>query len=106
MQRVGFVLKVKRKYLDEYRQRHQEVWPEMLEALRETGWHNYSLFLREDGLLFGYLETPDFKAARAEMALKDINARWQAEMAPYFESLDGHRPDEGLLQLEEIFHLD
>ena len=39
----------------------------MLEALRATGWHNYSLFLRPDGLLVGYLETPDFEQARARM---------------------------------------
>ena len=106
MQRVGFVLKVKEHRLEEYRQRHQEVWPEMLDALRETGWRNYSLFLQEDGLLFGYLETLDFEAARAGMALKEVNAGWQAEMEPFFEALNGRRPDEGLLQLEEIFHLD
>ena len=54
--RVGFLLKVKPERLEEYKERHRTVWPEMLEALRETGWHNYSLFLRPDGLLFGYVE--------------------------------------------------
>ena len=106
MQRIGFVLKVKSERLEEYKARHKEVWPEMLAALRKTGWQNYSLFLQEDGLLFGYLETPDFEKALAGMAEKDINARWQAEMAPFFESLDGRRPDEGMLQLKEVFHLD
>ena len=106
MQRVAFVLKVKRDKIEEYKRRHREVWPEMLAALRETGWRNYSLYLREDGTLFGYLETPDFEAARAGMAAKEVNARWQAEMAPFFEQLEGQRPDEGLLVLEEVFHLD
>lgn len=106
MQRVGFVLKVKSDRLEEYKKRHKQVWPEMLDALRETGWHNYSLFLRGDGLLFGYLETPNFDQALAEMAEKDINAHWQAEMAPFFEALEGQRPDEGMLQLEEVFHLE
>ena len=87
MQRVGFVLKVKADRLDEYKKQHEQVWPEMLDALQETGWHNYSLFLREDGLLFGYLETPDFEKALAGMAEKDVNARWQAEMAPFFEKI-------------------
>ena len=104
--RVGFLLKVKRDKLAEYKLRHQQVWPEMLNALRETGWHNYSLFLREDGVLFGYLETPDFDKARAGMAVKEVNARWQAEMSPFFEQLDGQRPDEGMLVLEEVFHLE
>ena len=106
MQRVGFVLIVRSDRLDEYKKRHEQVWPEMLEALQETGWHNYSLFLREDGLLFGYLETPDFERALAGMAEKDVNTRWQSEMAPFFEALEGRRPDEGMLQLEEVFHLE
>jgi L-rhamnose mutarotase len=106
MQRVCFLLKVRPERLDEYKLRHRAVWPEMLAALSETGWRNYSLFLREDGLLVGYLETPDFAAARAGMASREVNARWQSEMAPFFEALDGRRPDEGLLQLEEVFHLD
>jgi L-rhamnose mutarotase len=106
MQRVGFVLKVRKDRLEEYKARHREVWPEMQAALRETGWHNYTLFLREDGMLFGYLETPDFEAAKASMALKEVNARWQAEMGSFFEALDGQRPDEGMKPLEEVFHLD
>ncbi|PRX44600.1 L-rhamnose mutarotase [Prauserella shujinwangii] len=91
--------------MEEYRRRHAEVWPEMLAALRETGWHNYSLFLAPDGLLVGYFETEDLDAALAGMASRDVNARWQAEMAPFFESLDG-TPDEGIAPLTEVFHLD
>ncbi len=106
MQRVCFLLKVKPERLEEYKARHQAVWPEMQAALRETGWHNYSLFVREDGLLVGYLETEDFEAARQRMAEREVNERWQREMAPFFEALDGQRPDEGLLTLEEVFHLD
>ncbi|GAA3802318.1 L-rhamnose mutarotase [Sphaerisporangium flaviroseum] len=106
MKRVCFLLKVRAERLEEYRRRHDAVWPEMLDALRATGWHNYSLFLRGDGLLVGYLETPDFDAALAAMAETDVNARWQAEMAPFFEDLDGRRPDEGMFTLDEVFHLD
>lgn len=105
MQRVAFVLKVRGDMIEEYKRRHAQVWPEMLQALRETGWHNYSLFLRPDGLLFGYLETPDFERAKQEMEKRDVNARWQREMGPFFESLTG-RPDEAMVPLEEVFHLD
>jgi L-rhamnose mutarotase len=103
--RIAFILRVKPDKMDEYKRRHAAVWPEMLQALRETGWHNYSLFLRPDGLLVGYLETPDFDRARQEMARRDVNTRWQQEMAPYFESLGGN-PDEAMAPLEEVFHLD
>jgi L-rhamnose mutarotase len=106
MMRVGFILKVKKNMIEEYKRRHQNVWPDMQKALRETGWHNYSLFLRDDGMLFGYLETPDFDAARAAMATKEVNARWQSQMGEFFEQLDGQMPDEGMVPLEEVFHLD
>ena len=105
MQRVCFLLKVRPERLAEYRERHQAVWSEMRAALSATGWHNYSLFLREDGLLVGYLETEDFAAAQAAMAASEVNARWQAEMAPFFEALDGAQPDEAMQPLTHIFHL-
>jgi len=106
MERVCFRLQVKADRLEEYKQRHRAVWPEMLEALATTGWHNYSLFLGEDGLLVGYLETPSLEEAQAGMAATDVNGRWQAEMAEYFEELDGARPDTGFVRLEEVFHLE
>jgi len=105
MQRICFLLKVKPDMLDEYKRRHQDVWPEMRDALSRTGWHNYSLFLREDGLLVGYLETDDFQAAVAGMAQEPVNARWQAEMSDFFEALDGQQPDEAMKPLEQVFFL-
>jgi L-rhamnose mutarotase len=107
MKRVAFLLKVKEDKIEEYKEHHKAVWPEMLDALRRNGWHNYSLFMREGGLLFGYFETPEsFRAALDEMAREEVNARWQEFMAPYFEALGGARPDEMMVELEEVFHLD
>lgn len=105
MKRVCFVLRVKRDRLEEYKQRHRAVWPEMRVALQETGWSNYSLFVRPDGLLVGYLETADFERARAEMAKRGVNAHWQREMADFFEQPDGALPDQAMVPLEEVFHL-
>ena len=105
MERVCFLSKVRPEKLAEYKERHKAVWPDMLEALRETGWHNYSLFLRDDGLLVGYFETPDYQSALAGMAKREVNERWQRDMAPFFENLEGQRPDEGFLRLEEVFYL-
>jgi L-rhamnose mutarotase len=104
--RFGFTLKVRPDMVTEYRRRHAAVWPEMLAALQRAGWHNYSLFLGEDGTLFGYVETPaSLDAARAAMAAEPVNARWQAEMAPFFEG-DGRPADQMMCDLEEVFHLD
>jgi L-rhamnose mutarotase len=105
MKRICFCLQVKRDRLEEYKARHAEVWPEMLEALHRTGWHNYSLFLRDDGLLIGYVETPNFDSALREMALTEVNKRWQAEMAGFFEGIPGRNADEQMKPLEEVFHL-
>lgn len=106
MERVCFRLQVRKDRMAEYVERHKAVWPEMLQALRETGWTNYSIYLDPiDGLLIGYLETPDLEAAKAGMAAREINAKWQADMAPFFEALNGQAPDEGFLRLQEIFYL-
>ena len=77
----------------------------MMDALRETGWTNYSLFLRPDGLFVGYLETYDFEAALAGMAAKEVNHRWQSSMAEFFEGGDAAAADEQMLPLDEVFHL-
>ena len=106
MPRYCFELQVRPERLEEYVARHRAVWPAMLEALARTGWRNYSLFLRRDGLLVGYVECDDLRAARAAMAATDVNARWQAEMAPFFTGIEGGPPDEGLALLEEVFHLE
>lgn len=107
MKRVGFLLKVRQEKTAEYVKHHEHVWEEMLRALRESGWHNYSLFIREDGLLFGYFETEEsLEAAQARMAGREVNTRWQEFMAPYFESPNNARPDEMFIELTEIFHLD
>jgi L-rhamnose mutarotase len=100
MERVCFELRVKADRLDEYRERHAAVWPDMLAALREAGWGNYSLFLRGDGLVIGYLETEDFAVAQRRMEDTEVNEVWQASMAPLFAGELEFR------RLEEVFHLD
>lgn len=104
MERVCFQLQVKPDRIAEYTERHRSIWPDMAEALAATGWNNYSLFLRPDGLLIGYFETESLDAARAGMAATDVNARWQRDMSEFFEDLDG-APDEGFTRIPEIFHL-
>ncbi|TCC23178.1 L-rhamnose mutarotase [Kribbella sindirgiensis] len=105
MNRYCFCLQVRPDRLDEYVERHRDVWPDMQAALRDSGWHNYSLFLRDDGLLIGYVESADLEAAQKAMAATDVNTRWQAQMTEFFTGTDGRPPDESFLLLPEIFHL-
>lgn len=106
MNRVAFRLKVREELIDQYRAAHEDVWPEMLEALRRHGWHNYSLFMLADGTLFGYFETPGgFQEALDGMADEAVNERWQAAMEHFFEGA-GQAADQMMVELVEVFHLD
>ncbi len=109
--RYCFLLRVREDLLAEYRERHAQVWPDMQQALCDAGWRNYSIFARPDGLLVGYVEADDLDAAQRAMAATEVNARWQAEMSRFFVGLDGadpdgRKPDESLVLLDEVFHLD
>ena len=107
MQRIGFVFRIKQDRIEEYKAHHKAVWPEMLEALKRHGWHNYSLFLQSDGTVFGYFETPgDFQTALNGMSKEAINERWQELMAPFIHSENNAHADESMVELEEVFHLD
>jgi L-rhamnose mutarotase len=81
MARYCFLLRVRPERMDEYRRRHAAVWPEMLQALADTGWRNYSLFLAGDGLLVGYVEADDLQTSLDAMAGTEVNARWRTSSA-------------------------
>ena len=99
MQRICFTLRVRPGKLTEYKARHRDVWPDMLHALSETGWTNYSLFLRPDGLLIGYFETEDIERATKGMEAKEVNTKWQNEMSEFFERPASFEP------IEQVFYL-
>jgi L-rhamnose mutarotase len=102
--RVCFTLQVRPDRLAEYRARHAAVWPDMLRALRDAGWRDYQLFLREDGLLVGIVETDDLAAAQAAMDATEVSARWEADMAPFF-ALPSGRDGRDKIELPLVFDL-
>ena len=105
LNRVAFRLRVRTDTIDEYRDHHDAVWPEMRDALSRCGWHNYSLFLDDDGTLFGYFETSgSLDDAVAAMQAEPVNERWQALMAPYFVT-DDAPADRQMRAIDEVFHL-
>ena len=77
----AWVLEVRPGYEEDYKKRHDEIWPEMLEALRKAGIRNYNIF-RHGLTLFGYFETDDLAAAQKAIAADPVNARWGAWMGP------------------------
>ena len=103
MKRVGFYFQVREDKKEEYKKNHANVWSEVIEVLRKNGWKNYSIFMREDGLLFGYFETThgSFKEAQAALAGNKTLAKWGDFNAPLFEGIGVNQ-----VELEEVFHMD
>jgi L-rhamnose mutarotase len=101
-QRAAFVLHVKPEKIGEYIEAHAHVWPEMLQALRDAGFRNYSIF-RSGTDVFGYFESDDLDRTAAYMEAQEVNTRWQDAMA---ELLEQRVPGAGPQTLEEIFRLD
>jgi len=104
MQRIGFVMRLLPGSEAEYRERHANVWPEMLAELKTAGASNYSIFLDGDRL-FGYLEVEDLGRFQQHMNASEVNARWQADMGVLIDPLTD--PATGFhRQLDEVFHLE
>jgi len=101
-ERSAFVLHVRPDRVEEYVEAHRSVWPEMLEALRDAGIRNYTIF-RSGNEVFGYFESDDLDAAGAYLAEQEVSSRWQDAMA---ELLERRVPDGGPPRLEEVFRLD
>jgi L-rhamnose mutarotase len=101
-QRSAFVLDVRPEHVEEYVRTHQKVWPEMLEAIRNAGIRNYTIF-RHGNQMFGYFEADDLEAAARYLAEHEVSARWQDAMA---ELLEERVPAGGPTPLEEVFRLD
>ena len=84
MERASFILKVRKDRIKEYKEHHNAVWPEMLESLRRHGWRNYSLFMRDDGLLFGYVEAEEsFQKCLEGMAQEEVNSGGRSLWHPF-----------------------
>jgi L-rhamnose mutarotase len=101
-QRSAFVLRVRPDRIDEYVEAHRAVWPDMLQALRDAGIRNYSIF-RDGTQVFGYFESDDLERAADHLAGQEVCTRWQNAMA---DLLERRVPDAGPPALEEIFRLD
>jgi L-rhamnose mutarotase len=104
LERTCFTFTIKPGTEDEYKRRHDEIWPEMVSALRESGISNYSLFRR--GLeVIAYAECePDAATAFAKMGATDVDRRW----SEWFEEvLERRFGDDGeAMSVPEVWHLD
>lgn len=100
--RVSFKLAVRPGFEEDYRRRHEAVYPDLLQAFRELGVKTYSIFM--DGTtLFAYMEVEDFDTAMRALERHPANIRWQAFMADILIAGEDGRTME---ILPEVFHFE
>jgi len=104
MTRTAFKMQLFPGFEEEYRRRHDALWPELKELLKETGISNYSIFLDPETLtLFGVMEVAD-EEARQRLPEHPVMQRWWA----YMKDIMATNPDNSPISipLEQVFHLD
>jgi L-rhamnose mutarotase len=100
----GFKMKLFPGMEEEYKKRHDALWPEMIEMIHEYGGKNYSIFLdRETNTLFGYLEIEN-EEKWDKSADTEVCRRWWHYMADIMDT----NPDESPVSVDlvPVFHLD
>ena len=106
MVRKAFVIQAQPGRADEYERRHNPIWPELKDALKDYGVGHYSIFLREDtGELFGYFEVED-EARFQQIGESDVCRRWWRYMTEVLVSESADSPKAKEEMLKEVFHLD
>ncbi len=107
MERHGAVLKVKPEKLEEYKELHRNVWPKVLEKIKDCNIQNYSIF-HKDGYLFSYMEYTgdDFAADMQKMADDPTTQEWWEVCKPCQEPLETRAEGEWWAEMEEVFHCD
>ena len=104
MERLCFTFEIRPGTEAEYKKRHDEIWPELVDAIKQAGFENYSLFRRGTQVV-AYVECqPDAASAFAALGPNEANARW----SKWFEDVIVSLTDEDgeLYRLEEVWHLD
>ena len=105
--RFGSVIRLRPEKEEEYLRLHADVWPQVLNQIRDSGIRNYSIYLR-DGWLFGYFEYvgDDFEADMARMAQDPVTQDWWKLTDPCQERLETAADGEQWAHMDEVFHVD
>ncbi len=107
MKRYGQVIRVRADRLEEYKAFHVDVWPEVLDMIRDCNIRNYAIF-HKDGFLFAYFEYigDDFDADMTKMAADPKTQEWWDIMMPMQEPVETRAKGEWWANMEQLFHMD
>lgn len=104
MLRKAFLMTLKAGHAEEYERRHNPIWPELQQVLKEHGVHNYSIFLdRRTDKLFAYAEIESEELWR-QIAETEACRRWWSYMKELMRTNADDSPVS--FELDEVFHLD
>ena len=103
MKRFGFKMKLLPGFKEEYRKRHNEIWPELVSILKNEGIGNYSIFLDEEtNTLFAYQEQDGDKTSQ-DLGSMEIVKKWWKYMADIMETNPDNSPV--TVPLEQVFYM-
>jgi len=105
MASYAFVYKIKPGLKAEYQKTHDEIWPEQVKALKDAGFKNYSMYYKEDGTVFSYLETDDFEKSVQVLFKSEVNRKWQELMEKYFDKTSSDILGPEITLLEKIWQM-
>lgn len=106
MKRYGQVIKVKKEFLEKYKELHANPWPEINAMIQECNIQNYSIYYR-DGYLFSYYEYVgnDYNSDMRKMAQDKKTQEWWKLCDPCQEPIDSAVDGEWWAEMEEVYHL-
>ena len=103
MNRIAFKMQLYKGFEDEYKKRHDEIWPGLQSLLKDTGISDYSIFLdKTTNSLFGVLKAEDPKVLEG-LPAQEIMQRWWSYMKDIMESNPDNSPVS--IPLKEVFYL-
>jgi L-rhamnose mutarotase len=104
MKRFGFKMKLFPGFIEEYRKRHSEIWPELVTMLKDQGIGNYSIFFDEEtNILFAYQEQSGGSSSQ-DLGAEEIVKKWWKYMADIMETNPDNSPVS--VPLEQVFFLE
>jgi len=103
MKRIAFKMKLKAGSAEEYRKRHDEIWPELAELIRSTGVTDYSIFLDEETNILFAVQKQSGCSGSQDLGENPVVRRWWEYMADIMETNPDNSPVS--LPLKELFHM-
>ena len=102
MQRVAYMIKVRTENLEQYKEEHAGIPPELTTELKTAGVCNCSLWMGPDGLVFGYLECENWENTSDYLSQSQVNRDWQMRMHPFQEPTPGASSDDMWIRMLEM----